>query len=156
VTVHRYASRLTWEGSTATGYESYGREHRVSAPPAEDELRLSSDPHFLGDLALLNPEQLVVAAASSCQLLSFLARAARARVDVLEYSDDAEGTMDEAEQPMWIQRIVLRPRIVVAAGTSEERVRKLVDSAHHGCFVANSLKTEIVVQADIEVEAAAA
>jgi organic hydroperoxide reductase OsmC/OhrA len=151
MTVHRYATSLSWTGSTADGYESYTREHHVSAPPARDELRLSSDPHFRGDADRLNPEQLVVAAASSCQLLSFLARAARARVEVLDYSDDAEGTMDEADQPMWIQRIVLRPRIVVAAGTSEERVRKLVDSAHHGCFVANSLKTAIEVEATIEV-----
>jgi len=50
---------------------------------------------------------LVVLAASSCQLLSFLAVAARARIDVVDYQDDAEGEMPEAVTPMRITRIVL-------------------------------------------------
>ena len=151
MTVHRYRTSLSWSGSTGAGYEDYSREHRVTAAPAEQELPLRSDPAFRGDEALLNPEHLVVAAASSCQLLSFLAGAARARVEVLEYTDDAEGTMSEDQKPMWIERIVLRPRIVVAAGTSEERVRKLIETGHRHCFVANSLKSEIVLEPEIEV-----
>ena len=147
--VHRYSTRLAWSGSTAAGYEDYSREHTLSAPPAEQELRLASDPAFRGDARRLNPEQLVVAAASSCQLLEFLALAAKARIDVLGYSDDAEGTMDESDEPARIQRIVLRPRIRVAEGSSEERVRRLVELAHEHCYVANSLRSEIVVEAEI-------
>jgi organic hydroperoxide reductase OsmC/OhrA len=149
--VHSYATRLAWSGSTAPGYDSYPREHTLTAPPAEQELRLSSDQHFKGDARLLNPELLVVAAASSCQLLEFLALAAKARIDVLEYGDEAEGTMDESDEPARIQRIVLRPRIVVAAGPSEDRVRRLVHLAHDHCYVANSLRTEIEIEAEIEV-----
>jgi hypothetical protein len=62
---HRYASRCSWRGSTAAGYEAYDRGHEASAPPAEATLRLASDPAFRGDPRLLNPEQLVVLAASS-------------------------------------------------------------------------------------------
>ena len=149
--VHSYATRLAWSGSTEPGYDSYPREHALSAPPAEQELRLSSDPHFKGDGRLLNPEQLVVAAASSCQLLEFLALAAKARIDVLDYSDDAEGTMDESDEPARIQRIVLRPRIAVSAGPSEDRVRRLVHLAHDHCYVANSLRTEIEIEPEIEM-----
>jgi organic hydroperoxide reductase OsmC/OhrA len=149
--VHTYATSLSWSGSTAAGYEHYERTHTVRAGAAEHELRLSGDPAFLGDAALLNPEQLLVAAASSCQLLSFLAGAARARVDVIEYSDEAEGTMDESDKPAWIQRIVLRPRIVVGPGTSDERVRKLVDLGHRHCFIANSLRSEIAIEPEVEV-----
>jgi organic hydroperoxide reductase OsmC/OhrA len=149
--VHTYATRLAWSGSTGEGYDAYTREHRLSAPPAEQELRLSSDPHFRGDGRLLNPEQLLVAAASACQLLEFLALAARARIDVLEYSDDAEGTMDESDEPARIQRIVLRPRIAAAAGASEDRILRLVHRAHDHCYVANSLRTEIAIEPEIEV-----
>ena len=78
---HHYQSRLRWTGSTGSGYEAYEREHRVAVPPATEELRLSSDPVFLGNPDLPNPEQLLVAAASSCQLLMFLALAARSRMD---------------------------------------------------------------------------
>jgi organic hydroperoxide reductase OsmC/OhrA len=52
------------------GYESYDRAHTCSSPPASTELMLSSDPAFLGHPQKLNPEQLVVVAASSCQPLS--------------------------------------------------------------------------------------
>ena len=147
--VHTYATRLEWTGSTAGGYDSYTREHTLEAPPAEQKLPLSSDPAFRGDPRLLNPEQLLVAAASSCQLLEFLFLAAKARIDVLEYHDEAEGTMDEGDKPARIQRIVLRPRIRVGNGTSEERVRHLVELAHEHCYIANTVRSEIAIEAVI-------
>src|SRR5207302_6235228 len=84
---HRYTTTCTWSGSTAAGYEQYERDHTAAAPPAAARLELSGDPAFRGDPGRLNPEQLLVMAASSCQLLSFLAAAARARVDVIGYQD---------------------------------------------------------------------
>jgi organic hydroperoxide reductase OsmC/OhrA len=147
--VHRYAARCSWTGSTATGYDHYSRSHDATAPPAAIALTLSADPAFGGDPSLLNPEQLVVLAASSCQLLSFLAVAARARLDVVAYADEAEGELREDVKPMRITRIVLRPRITVAApedDVSDERIRHLVEVAHRECFIANSLVTEVAVE----------
>ena len=114
-------------------------------------LSLSSDPAFRGDPNLLNPEQLLVLAASSCQLLSFLAVAARARIDVLAYDDEGEGVMPEDDPPARITRITLRPRITVARGTDVDRVHHLVEVAHRECFIANSLRTEILVEATVTV-----
>jgi organic hydroperoxide reductase OsmC/OhrA len=148
VTIHRYSTHVAWQGSTGGGYEGYSREHTMQA--ADQSLRMSSDPAFRGDGQLLNPEQLLVASASSCQLLEFLTLAAKARVDVLEYDDEAEGTMDESDEPARIQRIVLRPRIRVAPGPPREKVERLVRLAHDYCYVANSLRSEIVVEAVIE------
>ena len=148
--VPRYRCRLEWTGSTADGYERYTREHRVSCPPAESELRLSSDPAFRGDPDLLNPEQLLLAAASSCQMLSFLAIAGRARIDVLSYVDEAEAVMPEDDKPVRITEIVLRPRIVIADDAAEERVRRYVHRAHEECFIANSVKSEITIEPEIE------
>jgi organic hydroperoxide reductase OsmC/OhrA len=134
-----------WSGSSAAGYEHYDRTHAGSTEPATVALTLSSDPTFGGDPTLLNPEQLLVLAASSCQLLTFLAVAARARIDVTGYEDDAEGFMPDDDLPMRITRIELRPRISVAGDVPEERLRHLVEVAHRECFIANSLRTEIVV-----------
>src|SRR5205814_5470059 len=103
--VHRYTVSSRWRGSTGAGYDAYDRSHEVEAAPAGVTLALSSDPAFRGDATLLNPEQLLVMAASSCQLLSFLAVAARARIDVIEYRDDAEGEMPEDDPPVRITRI---------------------------------------------------
>jgi organic hydroperoxide reductase OsmC/OhrA len=149
--VHTYRSQLTWEGSTAVGYEHYERAHRVVMPPSEGDLKLSSDPAFRGDERLANPEALLLAAASSCQLLSFLAIAARSRIDVLSYSDEAEAVMPEDVQPMRITRIVLRPRIVVAEGSPVERVERLVHKAHDQCFIANTLNAEMALEPEIHV-----
>jgi organic hydroperoxide reductase OsmC/OhrA len=148
--VHHYRATCSWAGSTAVGYEHYGRAHQGTAPPATPELTLSSDPAFRGDPAHVNPEQLVVLAAASCQLLSFLAVAARARLDVRDYRDEATATMPEAERPTRLAEIVLRPRIVLAEGPSEERVRHLVDVAHRECFIANSLATPVRVEPVIQ------
>jgi organic hydroperoxide reductase OsmC/OhrA len=143
-TVHRYSATCSWSGSTAVGYRDYDRTHVVTA--GAHELTLSADPAFLGDPARLNPEQLLVLAAVSCQLLAFLAVAARARLDVRDYRDDAAATMPEDERPVRLAEIVLRPHIVLAPGPSEERVRHLVEVAHRECYIANSLATPVRVE----------
>ena len=65
---HDYAATLVWTGAETgptSSYQSYSREHEVRCadkPP----IRLSSDPHFRGDAALYNPEELLVVSLSSC------------------------------------------------------------------------------------------
>jgi organic hydroperoxide reductase OsmC/OhrA len=151
---HHYAVRCHWSGSTGVGYEAFSRVHNAETPQAEVSLRLSGDPSFGGDATLLNPEQLVVLAAASCQLLSFLAVAARARIDVRRYEDEGEGTMPEDDPPTRLTSIVLRPTIWVAAGPTEERIAHLVEVAHRECYVSNSLRTDIRVQPTIIIEPA--
>jgi organic hydroperoxide reductase OsmC/OhrA len=148
--VHVYSSTCTWEGSTALGYDGVVRRHRIECPPAMAPLELSNDPSLGGDASLLDPEQLVLAAASSCQLLSFLAVAARARVDVVGYRDDAEARMS-TDRPERIASITLRPAIR-ATRTTEKRIRHLVEVAHRECYVANSLSTPVEIVATVEIE----
>ena len=145
----RYSARVAWTGSTGAGWARYDRTHTASAPPAEAEIALTTG-ESRGDPRLNNPEQLVVMAASSCQLLWFLHLAAKARIDVVEYTDEAEGEMPESR----LTRIVLRPRIVVASDASEHQVRRLVELAHHECNIANSLTTDVLVEPTIVLESA--
>jgi organic hydroperoxide reductase OsmC/OhrA len=144
--VHRYLARCHWAGSTGAGYDAYDRSHRGVVVPAPSPIDLSSDPAFLGDPQRCNPEQLLVLAASSCQLLSFLAVAARARVDVRGYDDEAEGVMPENVKPVRLTAIRLRPTITVEAGHSGERLAHLVEVAHRECYIANSLTCEVIVE----------
>jgi organic hydroperoxide reductase OsmC/OhrA len=141
-----HTTRLEWDGSTGTGYRAYPRAHTATAPPADVRLRLSADPHFRGDADLLNPEQLVVLAASSCQLLSFLSLAARRHLDVVRYTDDATGHLSEDLRRARIELIELAPAIHVAAGTDEAQVLELVEQAHAECYIANSLNSTVTIK----------
>jgi organic hydroperoxide reductase OsmC/OhrA len=142
--MHSYTAGVAWSGSTGVGYDGYDRRH-AGVSSASFALPLSSDAAFSGDPVCLNPEQLLVMAAASCQLLSFLAVAARARIDVVEYHDQAFGEMPETALTV----ITLRPHITVAVDPQhpidENRVLHLCEIAHRECYIANSLRTEVRV-----------
>ncbi|HEY7632134.1 MAG TPA: OsmC family protein [Thermoleophilaceae bacterium] len=147
---HHYRAHTHWAGDTGLGWEHYERAHTASAPPATQELTVTTG-ESKGDPSQLNPEQLVLMAASSCQLLWFLHVASVARIEVVEYEDEAEAEMPEDDKPVRLTKIVLRPRIVVRPGPTEERVRHLVELAHKECYVANSLTTAVEVEPRIEI-----
>src|SRR5262245_13756432 len=149
--MHHYRVTSRWAGSTGVGYEGYDRTHSVSTTPSTESLTLSADPAFRGNPALLDPEELFVISASSCQLLSFLAVAARARIDVVEYVDDAEGFMPDDVKPMRITEIRLRPRITVRGSVTVDRVRHLCEVAHRECYIANSVTTELIVDPEVTI-----
>lgn len=151
---HHYAATCEWHGSTAEGYENYDRSHAVTAPPATQGLSMSSDPAFYGKSEQLNPEQLLLMAAASCQMLSFLAIAARSRLDVVEYRDQAEAFMPMDDRPVRITRIVLKPRVVIKGEVDEERVRQCLHKAHEQCYIANSLKTSMEIVPEIIIRPA--
>ncbi len=139
--------RCRWSGSTAAGYEGYDRDHEVELEGVQAPLRLSADTAFRGRAGRANPEQLLLVAASSCQLLEFLALAAKTRVVVTAYEDLAEAVMPEPA--VGITEILLRPRITVAAGSELGKVLLLVEMAHRGCYVANSLRSRVVVRPEV-------
>jgi organic hydroperoxide reductase OsmC/OhrA len=142
--MHSYTASVAWSGSTGVGYDGYDRRH-AGVTSAGFALPLASDAAFRGDPVCLNPEQLLVMAAASCQLLSFLAVAARARIDVVDYHDQALGEMPESALTV----ITLRPHITIAVDPQrpidEDRVLHLCAVAHRECYIANSLRTEVSV-----------
>jgi organic hydroperoxide reductase OsmC/OhrA len=141
-----YEAQLQWRGSTGAGWDSYDRAHTARARPAEQALTLTTG-ESKGDPAHLNPEQLVLIAASSCQMLWFLHLAAKARLDVVAYDDDAEAEMPDDR----LTRIVLRPRITIQGDAATERVRKLCERAHEHCYVAKSLRCPVAVEPEVRV-----
>jgi organic hydroperoxide reductase OsmC/OhrA len=146
--IHRYSASAAWEGSTGVGYDAYDRTHTVNGS------EMSSDPAFRGDPAKTNPEQLLLAAAVSCQLLSFLAVAARSRLDVIAYADAAEAEMPEDDKPVRITKITLRPHVTVRGDVTPDRIRHLLEVAHRECYIANSITSEVVIDPTIEVRTA--
>jgi organic hydroperoxide reductase OsmC/OhrA len=150
MSTHRYETQVRWTGSTGLGWDAYTREHTATAPGVEHEVAITTG-ESKGDPSVLNPELLLLMAASSCQMLWFLDVASRARVDVVEYRDDAVALMPLDEEPVRITEIELRPTITVSGDVSEERVHKLVETAHRYCFVANSLTSQMTITPTVEV-----
>ena len=96
----------------------------------------------------VDPEEAFVAAIASCHMLTFLHKAREAGFVVARYVDDAEGVMEEiGGGRMAVTRVTLRPQITYEgrSPTPAERDR-LHHGAHEECFIANSVKTEVVVQ----------
>ncbi len=151
---HRYALRLDWTGGRhgpTLKYDSYSREYRVEIE-GKPALTGSADAPFRGDPALINPEDMLLAALSSCHMLSYLALAARARIAVSAYTDAASGTMSEkAPHRMGFTEVILRPRVTVAAGTDLAKANALHEKAHEICFIANSVNFPVRHEAEIVV-----
>jgi len=84
--------QLSWEkGEAPFTYETYPRNHVVSFKDGQERLTASASPTYRGDGSKADPEDMLVAALSSCHMLSFLAIAAKKRLTVHSYEDDAVG-----------------------------------------------------------------
>jgi organic hydroperoxide reductase OsmC/OhrA len=129
-------------------YESYNRDHKWVFN-RETEVRASAAPEYLGSPGLVDPEQALVAALSSCHMLTFLAIAAKKRFVVDEYKDNAVGYLGKnAEGRLAITRVILKPKVTFALSATQtgEDLAELHDSAHRHCFIANSVTTEVTVE----------
>ncbi|EIV8661524.1 OsmC family protein [Vibrio parahaemolyticus] len=95
----------------------------------------------------VDPEEAFVAALSSCHMLVFLSIAAKRRYVIDSYVDAAEGELTVGENGKeWVARVVLNPKVVFSGDKqpSYEQLEKMHHMAHENCFIANSVKTEIV------------
>jgi organic hydroperoxide reductase OsmC/OhrA len=150
--VSEHHATVSWQRTTEDfSYESYDRDHSWSFEGGV-EVAASAAPDFLGSAERVDPEQAFVASLSSCHMLTFLAIASRRRLVVERYVDRAVGTMEKnANGKLAITRVVLRPDIKFRGeGPSAERLAKMHELSHRECFIANSVSSEIVVEAPIE------
>jgi organic hydroperoxide reductase OsmC/OhrA len=139
---------LAWQRTSPDfTYQTYNRAHdwqfKAVTVPA------SATKDYRGDESRVNPEEALVAALSSCHMLTFLAMAAKYKLSLDSYRDDAVGVLEKnSAGRLAITRVRLRPKIVWSAGVTvpPEQLAKLHHDAHEGCFIANSVKTEITVE----------
>jgi organic hydroperoxide reductase OsmC/OhrA len=138
---HHYSTRLDWTGNRGEGtahYTAYDRDHVLSAG-AKPEIPGSSDPSFRGNSGRYNPEELLVASLSACHMLWYLHLCAVNGVVVVDYHDEASGTMQEtAAGGGHFTTVVLRPVVTVTEAAMEERALALHQEAHAQCYIANS------------------
>ena len=115
----------------------------------------TASPHVVGNKwsapGAVDPEEMLVGAINTCHMLSFLHVAREAGFIVTRYRDEAVGVMEKnAAGQLWVSKVTLHPEISYAGAqpTADERAH-MHHAAHEVCFIANSVKTEIVVEEKI-------
>jgi organic hydroperoxide reductase OsmC/OhrA len=130
----RYSREHTW---TFDG----GAVIHASASPSVVPQPYSNPAH-------VDPEEALVASISSCHMLTFVYLAGKESFQVDNYEDAAVGVMTKNEKGVsWISSVTLHPKITYSGEklptpADEEHLHHL---AHDQCFIANSVKTEIIV-----------
>jgi organic hydroperoxide reductase OsmC/OhrA len=141
---------VRWRNSgTDMVYETYPRDHswEFDGGPV---VAASAAAGYGGGAGRVDPEEGLVAAVASCHMLTFLAIAAKKKLVVAHYTDRATGHLEEdADGRLAVTRIELRPEVSFATGVTvaADDLRRLHESAHRNCFIANSVKSQVVVHA---------
>jgi len=138
---HQYKTAVTWTGNKGSGtmdYRSYDRNYVISIAQKPD-IAGSSDSAFLGDKNKHNPEDLLVSSLSSCHMLWYLHLCSQNDIIVMDYQDNAVGTMIEnADGSGYFSEVILNPVVTITRAADQEKANALHEQAHKMCFIANS------------------
>jgi organic hydroperoxide reductase OsmC/OhrA len=143
-----YHTTVRWTG------EHWGHLAMGNGP----EMKFSAPPDAQGHADVLTPEDAFVAAGNTCVMLMFIWATERFKLRLLSYECKTEGTkLIELDRTEIFTRLHFRPRIRVAAGSEprdvvEARVRRALQAAQKYSLVANSVKSEIVVEPQVIIE----
>ena len=144
---HHYKSRINWTGNQGKGtedYKAYKRDYTITVNGKSKDILGSSDVAFLGDATRYNPEDLLVASVSSCHMLWYLHLCATNNINIVNYIDNATGTMEETKNGSGkFTEITLHPTIVVTDKSMIKKAITLHEQANKMCFIANSLNFKV-------------
>jgi organic hydroperoxide reductase OsmC/OhrA len=150
---HEYRATVKWArpGDAKFTDQRYSRGHTwsfdggVTVPGSSSPLSAKL-PYSVAEA--VDPEEALVAALSSCHMLTFLYVAAKQGFVVDRYEDSAVGEMTKnAHGRMWVSKVTLHPAITFSGDKrpTSEQLDHLHHLAHDECYIANSVKSEVVV-----------
>lgn len=153
-----HTATVSWQRGNAAFIDNrYTRQH-VWHFDGGIEVKASASPHVvplpMSTAEAVDPEEAFVASLSSCHMLWFLSLAAKKGFIVDTYTDEAVGEMGpNPEGRIAMLRVTLKPNVSFAAGAAPdvETHERLHEAAHHQCFIANSVKTEVRCEARCRV-----
>lgn len=151
---HEYTATVTWKRGSEEPFtdNKYSRGHQwsfdggITVPGSSSPLSVRL-PYSKADA--VDPEEALVAALSSCHMLTFLYLAAKGGYVVDSYKDHAVGVMSKNDRgKLFVSKVMLRPRIVFSGAKqpSAAQLDELHHHAHEECYIANSVLTEVVVE----------
>jgi organic hydroperoxide reductase OsmC/OhrA len=153
-TLAAYEAKIRWQRRPNERFVDgrYSRAHEWLFDGGA-QVHASSSPHVVrlpfSDPSGVDPEEAFVAAIASCHMLFFLAFAAKRGFEIATYEDGAVGVIGVTDNgPEWMTKVTLRPRVEF---TGDKRptagdLEALHHESHAACYIANSIKTEVVVE----------
>ena len=148
---HDFTATLRWTGNKGTGtsaYRAYSRDWTLQSE-GKPEIKCSNDPMLGGNDALYNPEDMLIAALSSCHMLWFLHLASDAGIVVQSYEDTPVGTGESL--PDGTGRFIhafLQPKIGLNPGSDTALADEVHARIHNHCFIARSVNFPIQIKAN--------
>ncbi len=138
--------KLDWKkGAVPFTYDAYPRNHQITFK-SDETVTFSAAGAYKGDTSKGDPEDMLVAALSSCHMLSFLAIAAKKKFVLTSYVDDAVGYLENDGGKLWMTRVILRPKLEFENPPDQATLEQMHHLAHEACFIANSVKTDVKVE----------
>lgn len=137
----RYRTAVLWKS---------GRRAVVSSAGKPD-IEASSPPEFKGEAGFWTPEDMFVASVNLCTLLTFVAFAQHKGLEFVSYECAAEGVLENVEGKYRFTEVILHPHVTVKSQEDIARAREVLDSAHKGCLVSNSITATVKVFPDFRV-----
>ena len=138
---HNYKLTVKWTGNKGTGtssYRAYDRNHIILIE-GKPTLEGSADPTFHGDRSKHNPEELLVASLSACHMMSYLHACIKAGITVVDYEDNATGTMITEGDSGHFTEVILNPVVTITNASQIDLANELHKRANELCFIANSV-----------------
>ena len=153
---HTFKATINWkinEGESTKNPRTFSRNHEVLIENKATPLKVSAAKPFRGDDTLYNPEDLLLSALASCHMMSYLYVCAQNNIEVISYSDDAEGDLEVNASGSGSFKIVrLKPVVTIKNETQKALAENLHSKANQLCFIANSCNFPITHHAKIVVK----
>ena len=141
-TIHHYEVKLNWESE---------RKGLMSSPVLNENIEVATPPEFpKGIPGIWSPEHLLVAAVNSCLMTTFLAIAENSNFQFINFESNATGKLEKKEGKLMISEILLAPVLTISKETDREKALRILQKAEAACLISNSVKSTILMQAEIK------
>ena len=134
-----YHNTLKWKGE---------KKADLKFIESKQEIEVATPPEFGGHEDIISPEDLFVSSANVCYMTTLLGTMKNMGVELISYESRAEGILETVDKMKILQRIIIRP--MIKAKETEAKIRMILNHAEKRCLVANSMKTQVIIEPEIE------
>ena len=135
-----YHNTLKWKGE---------KKADLRFIESKQEIEVATPPEFGGHENIISPEDLFVSSANVCYVTTLLGTLKNMGVELISYESRAEGILETVDKMKIFTKIIIRPKI--KAKETEEKIRMILNHAEKRCLVANSMKTQVIIEPEIEI-----